>query len=362
MLAFQNGMLIFPRNSRMSDLRLLVSTLALSFFGLTTTAQEPEVGLFEASYDLDSVKFLSLEKASSFDKKRFWVCAGTGFGLYAGTSIALWHAWYKDYPLTGFHTFNDLKEWKGMDKGGHFNAAYMQSSFTFQGALWTGMDRQKALWTGVGVATGIQATIEIMDGFSEEWGFSAGDIAFNTMGAGLFAAQELLWQEQRILIKASSTRPDYATTPIFSIDRSVQTSLANRANDLYGSSPSEVFFKDYNALTIWASFNIKSFSGSKKGNRFPAWLNLALGIGAGNIYGGFDNNWTDESGNQFSLDQDLYPRFRQFYLAPDIDLSRIPTRHRWLKLAFGFFNWIKIPSPALELNTNGALNVHAFYW
>ncbi|MEZ4954488.1 MAG: DUF2279 domain-containing protein [Saprospiraceae bacterium] len=308
-----------------------------------------------------TVKFLSLEQATHFDKKRFWVSAGAGFGFYAAASYAMWDAWYKDYPLTGFHTFNDLKEWKGMDKAGHFHAAYVQSKYAFKGALWTGMDRRKAMWTGVGVATGIQATIEIMDGFSEEWGFSVGDIAFNTLGASLFAAQEMLWQEQRILMKVSSTQPDYPRSPVFSIDGGHQTTLRQRADELYGSSPSEVFLKDYNAMTIWASFNIKAFT-SKKNGKFPAWLNAAFGLGASNIYGGFSNQWSNDDGGQFALSEQEYPRYYQFYLAPDIDLSRIPSRHKWVKFALGFVNWIKIPSPAMELNSRSGLKFHAFYW
>ena len=337
------------------------SHLAIVFFSLIGLTASAQTDTSEWQPQIKSVKFLSLQNAPTFDKKRFWVSASTGFGVYAGASYAMWDAWYKEFPLTGFHTFNDMKEWRGMDKAGHFHAAFVQSNYSFKGALWTGMDRRKAMWTGIGVATGIQATIEIMDGFSEEWGFSIGDIAFNTLGAGLFAAQELLWEEQRIIMKVSSTRPDYPTTPIYSIDGQHQTSLYERANDLYGSSLSQVFLKDYNAMTIWASFNIRAFSNSKKGN-FPSWLNLALGIGAGNIYGGFDNNWTDDAGNQYRLSTSDYPRFQQFYLSPDIDLSRIPSRHRWVKFALGFFNWIKIPCPAFELNSRGNVHFHAFYW
>ena len=326
-------------------------------------AQVLQVDSVGALQGTRNVKFLSLEHAPSFDKKRFWVSAGTGFGIYAGVSYALWEAWYKDYPLSGFHTFDDLKEWKGMDKAGHLNAAFLQSTLTFHGALWTGMDRRKAMWTGVGVASGIQATIEIMDGFSEEWGFSVADIGFNTLGAGIFAAQEMLWQEQRVLLKASSTKPNYSTAPIFSVEGNHTTALSTRARELYGSSPTEVFLKDYNALTIWASFNIKSFSKNKNESRFPAWLNMAFGVGADNIYGGFSNEWTDdETGAEFSLDKDTYPRYQQFFLAPDIDLTRIPTKHRWLKMAFYFLNWIKIPSPALEVNTLGGVKFRPIYW
>ncbi len=248
-----------------------------------------------------------------------------------------------------------------MDKAGHFHAAFVQTNYTFQGARWTGMKRRKAMWTAAGVAFGIQATIEVMDGFSEKWGFSAGDLAFNTLGIGLFMAQETAWQDQRILLKVSSTQPNYPTTPIYSVDGGHQSSLKERANELYGSEPTETFLKDYNAMTIWASFNPRSFMSNENG-RFPQWLNLAIGVGANNIYGGFGNTWTTQEGIEFVLDKDAYPRQQQFYFAPDIDLSRIPTRHRWLKVALGVLNWIKVPSPILEFNSNGKMVFHPFYW
>ncbi len=287
--------------------------------------------------------------------------AGTGAALYTGASIAMWHAWYSDYPLSGFHTFDDFKEWRGMDKAGHFQAAYVQSNYSFLGARWTGMDRKKAMWAGAGVAFGIQATIEVMDGFSEEWGFSTGDLAFNTLGIGLFVAQEVLWKDQRILLKVSSSPPNYPTTPISSIDGGSSTNLEIRAKELYGDAPTEVFLKDYNAMTIWASFNINSFMPEKK-PKLPNWLNLAIGMGAGNVYGGFGNRWADENGAVFQLHNDDFPRYQQFYLAPDIDLSRIPTRHRWLKLTLSVLNWFKIPSPVLEINTKGNVDFRSFYW
>ena len=308
------------------------------------------------------VKFLSLENAPAFDKRRFWIGAGTGLGLYGGASVALWQSWYKSYPLTSFHTFNDMGEWMGMDKAGHLLSAHAEANYVFKGALWTGMDRRKALWTGVGVATGIQATIEIMDGFSSKWGFSIADMGFNVLGAGLFAVQQALWDEQRILMKVSSTRPAYPTEVFLSEDGGSATSLSERANQLYGRAPREVFFKDYNAMTVWASFNLRSFSKNKKESRLPPWLNLALGFGAGNIYGGFSNEWTSPNGALFRPDANAYPRYHQFYLAPDVDWSRLPTRHPWLKFALGFFNWIKIPGPVLEINTLGQMKFHVVYW
>ena len=228
-------------------------------FGLLSLSLSGQAGT-DTLPNLTTLKFLSLENAPSFDKRRFWVSAGTGFGLYTGASVAMWNAWYKNFPLGGFQTFNDMQEWMGIDKAGHMMAAYNQANYTFKGAQWTGMKRRKAMWTGVAVASGIQATIEVMDGFSQEWGFSLGDMAFNTLGVSLFAAQEMLWQEQRILMKVSSSPQQYSKTPIYSVDGGAQTNLQERVLDLYGSHPTELFLKDYNAMTLWASFNLKSFS------------------------------------------------------------------------------------------------------
>ena len=308
------------------------------------------------------VKLFSLEPATEFHKGRFWLTAGTGTAVYSGISVALWHAWYKGYPLTSFHTFNDWGEWNDMDKAGHLFAAYIECNYAFQGARWTGMNRRAAMWTAMGVGTLLQGTIEIMDGFSEEWGFSFGDIAFNSLGVGMFAAQELLWEEQRILMKASGIRPDYSQEPLFSADGTEVTTLDQRAAGLYGTSFFHVILKDYNALTVWGSVNVHSFVKNRTSDKFPKWLNLAFGYGAGNLYGGFKNEWTTADGVTFALDPARYPRYRQFYLSPDIDWRKIPTRHRWLKFTLGLFNWVKIPAPALEMNTLGKVKFHYLHW
>lgn len=345
-----------PRHARLTVLLFFLPLAALSLRAQPRPADSLQIS------PGPNQRFFSLEPAATFDKRRFWISAGTGATIYTGVSVALWHAWYKDYPLTGFHTFNDMGEWMGLDKGGHLFSAFMESNYAFKGALWTGMERRKARWMAAGIGTGIQATIEVMDGFSAEWGFSWGDIAFNSLGVGLFFVQDASWQEQRILIKVSGIRPDYPTDPILSEDGSYQTNLDQRAAELYGTSPFQVILKDYNALTVWSSVNIHSFLKNRTGNRFPKWLNLAVGYGAGNVYGGFNNEWTTDDGAMYALDPELYPRYRQFYLSPDIDLTRIPSRHRWVKLLLGVLNWMKFPAPAFELNTQGKADFHWMHW
>ena len=148
-----------------------------------------------------------LEHADTLHPGRFWTCAAGGAVIYTGVSFALWHSWYRDYDLGPFHAFNDWGEWEHMDKWGHTFTAYNEANWSFQGALWTGMDRRKAMWTGVGVSMLLQTTVETMDGFSEKWGFSWSDCGFNMLGAGVFAAQEMAWGEQRVVFKVSNSLP-----------------------------------------------------------------------------------------------------------------------------------------------------------
>lgn len=304
-----------------------------------------------------------LTPADTLDKARFWSCLGLGTVLYGSAAVGLYEAWYKDFELSNFHTFNDLSEWKQMDKMGHLFTAYLESRLSYKGARWTGMDRRTAAWTGVGVGMLLQSTIEIMDGFSEKWGFSWSDMGFNALGAGLFLSQEMLWQEQRILIKVSNSSPRYSTAPVFANNSDAISSIAQRAEELYGRSFAETFLKDYNGLTVWASINPDAFL--KKGNkksRWPDWLNIAIGYSGENLYGGFDNSWEDESGNAFSLSAEDFPRYRQFYLSFDIDVDRLPSRSPVLRTMLTLISWIKVPAPSLEFNTLGQVKFHPFFW
>ena len=298
--------------------------------------------------------------SDTLNPTRFWICTGGGAALYSGASIGLYHAWYKGFELTRFHLFNDWREWRGMDKAGHLFTTHMESNLAFRGALWTGMNRKTAAWTGFGVGMLLQSTIEFMDGFSAKWGFSLHDMGFNLLGGGLFLSQELLWQEQRFLVKTSYMEPNYSQEPIFASEGSGITTLAERARDLYGVSYPERFLKGYNGLTIWLSANPTSFQKSKN-SRWPVWLNIAVGYGAENLYGGFENRWETE-GSIFESDDRLYPRFSQYYLSLDVDFSRIPTRKPWLKTIFHTINWLKIPAPAIEFQSRGKFRLHPLMW
>jgi hypothetical protein len=333
-----------------TSLRFLLLFFALHFLN-AAQAQEPpprRIGL--------------LEPADSLDRTRFWLSVGGGTAIYSAVSVGLYEAWYKGFERSAFHTFNDWGEWRHMDKAGHILSAHLESHLAFKGALWTGMNRRSAMWSAVGVGMLLQSTIEVMDGFSAKWGFSLSDMGANVLGAGMFLGQEALWQDQRILMKASYTDPGYSTAPIWSEDGTRSSSLLGRANSLYGASFAERFLKDYNGLTVWASVNPASFFPENKKPAFlPRWLNVAAGYSGANLYGGFENRW-EEGDAIFVLDPAAYPRYSQYYLSLDVDFTRIRTRSYLLKTVFNVISWIKVPAPALELNSRGRMRLHPLMW
>ena len=306
------------------------------------------------SASLSSQNFFA--PVDSFHKGRFWGISSFTTVAYTGTVIGLNELWYKDYERSKFHTFNDWGEWLQMDKMGHAFTAYFEASYTFDFARWTGMKRKPAVWTSAALAMLFQTTVEVFDGYSDAWGFSTSDMAFNALGAGFFVAQELIWEEQRILWKVSNRYPNY--DQLTGSGTASDSDIKNRAEELYGGNFASRLLKDYNGQTIWLSINPRSFFPTSK---WPSILNVAVGYGTENVFGARSNTWTVEDIG-FSLSANDYPRHRQFFLSLDLDLRRIKVKKPIWKLLLRAVNVFKIPSPALEWNVGQGIKVRPLYF
>jgi hypothetical protein len=327
----------------MQVFKICLLNLLFSLYGCILAAQYNNIAI-------DS----SVNENPEFNKKRFYTALAIGSVIYGAGTYSLVKYWYSDFGFTKFHFFNDWGEWKHMDKIGHIYTAYNQSSVMYDGARWTGMKKSNSLIFGFTMGMLLQTTIEVLDGFSPEWGFSYTDMSANVLGAGVFFAQQKLWDDQRILMKVSSGKRSYSKDPVYSANGNGISSLNQRANELFGKSFPERYLKDYNAQTYWLSFNLSSFI---KDHDIPPWLNVSLGYGAQNMYGGFTNSWTDQNGNEYSPNND-FDRYNQYYLTPDIDFRRIPVKSQFLKALFKAMNLIKFPMPGIELNSKGKLKFH----
>lgn len=256
--------------------------------------------------------------------------------LASGALIGLNQLWYADYPKSDFHFINDNSDWLQMDKVGHLYTSYHVGRFSAESLNWSGTSKKNQLIYGASLGFVFLTAVEVMDGFSEEWGASSGDVVANAAGTALYVSQELIWKEQRIIPKFSYHKTEYS----------------NYRPDVLGSTFPEQILKDYNGQTYWLSTNIYSFS---KGSKIPKWLNVALGYGAEGMVSGNDENFTPI----------LTPKpekFRQFYLSLDVDLTKIKTKSHFLKTVFSVLNTVKIPAPTIEYSPQSGFKFYAFYF
>jgi Predicted periplasmic lipoprotein (DUF2279) len=319
-----------------------------SAFNLVSSAPRKEPGIipgetfipgFAINYPNQPLKDSGI--TGTPNKTRIWLITAINVAGYGGSLIILNNTWYKNYPHSSFHTFNDSKEWLQVDKVGHAWTAYNTGRLSAAMWKWAGLPDKKATLIGGLSGAGYLTVVELLDGLSSQWGWSWSDIGANIFGSGLFIGQQLGWKEQRIQYKFSFHKNNYH-----------EPQLEQRADNLFGKTWYERMLKDYNAQSYWLSFNLKSFL--PKAN-LPPWLNIAVGYGADGMFGGFENKWTDSMGDH---NRDDIRRSRQFYLAPDIDFTKIKTNKKWLRTAFQFLNAFKFPAPAMEIS-RGKLKVHA---
>lgn len=297
------------------------------------------------SQKVDSLSFFS--PSPEFNTQRFRLAAGAIGATYTGFSIALYNTWYKNFDQSSFHLFNDWGEWNNIDKVGHIYSAHVQALLSYKAAKWTGINDSKAIWTGVLLGGIGQTTIEVLDGFSSKWGFSISDFGANAFGLGLFAGQQAIWKEQRITLKVSSYPKDYSHINISPVAGNGNPDIRDVVSSLYGDRWGERYLKDYNAQTIWASANVKSFFPS---SNIPEWANVSIGYGSENLFGGFSNDRSDVSISN--------PRYKQFFLSPDIDLTRIKVKKPFWKTVLSVLNIFKLPMPTLEYNSTGRFVWH----
>ncbi|UOQ82397.1 MULTISPECIES: YfiM family protein [Hymenobacter] len=265
--------------------------------------------------------------------KRLPVLAGGLVLSYSGTLYLLGQGWYTG-ERTKFHWFNDLPEWKQLDKAGHFWGAFHESRGAVDMLRWAGVPDRKAIWYGGFVGFLLQSPIELLDGRDPEYGASATDLAANFLGSVGLIGQQLAWNEVRLMPKYSFHTTRYAKI---------------RPNVL-GSSLGEQYLKDYNGQTYWLCADVGAWLPAT--SRWPRWLQPAIGYGAQQMV------YNDRDANAAL---GLTP-YRQFYLSLDVDLRHIPTNSKLLRRVFYVASIFHLPAPALEWNTRRGFVAHGLYY
>jgi len=275
-----------------------------------------------------------LNPSDTLNKKRLNGFIIGASATYTVALISLNELWYKDFERESFHFFNDNNQWKQVDKVGHFYSSYQISLLSMNAYRWSGLSERKSYFWGSMTGLIMMLPIEILDGLSSEYGASWGDLVANAAGSFTLFGQYLLWKEIRIHPKFSFHQSDYA---------SLRPSLL-------GSNFQEELIKDYNGQTYWLSFDIYKFL--KDDNKFPKWLNVAVGYGADRMV------YATDTMNEI----EGYSAYRQLYLSIDFDLTHIKTDNGILRTLLYIGNMIKLPAPTLEFNKEQGVKFHPFYF
>lgn len=276
-----------------------------------------------------------LTPSDTLNTKRLQAVTISYSAVATASLVGLGYIWYSDYEKSSFHFINDNSHWLQVDKAGHLYSGYHLSRAGTELLRWSGMESDKSAVIGAVSGFILLSTVEVLDGFSAEWGASTGDLLANAGGAGMYIAQEMLWKEQRIIPKYSFHTTKYAEI----------------RPKLLGANLQEQLLKDYNGQTYWLSVNVYSFS---KSESIPKFINIALGYGASGM--------TSALKPEVILSVNNFERSRQFYLSLDLDLTKIETKNHFLKTVFSLFNTIKIPAPTFELSDNGRVKGYILYF
>jgi len=257
-------------------------------------------------------------------------------GSVAATAMSyalLNELWYKKYPRTTLHSFNDNNEWLQVDKAGHAFTSYTITRYMHDVYEWSSPEISHR-WQSASTAMLYMTSIELLDGKSQQWGFSWGDMLANTTGILMHTTQDFFWKEQRIVLKFSYS----------------PSTFASMNEDVLGRNFQQRILKDYNAQTYWASFNVHRFLAS--GADFPRWLNIAIGYGATKMI----------SAKTVVDDVNNFQREREFYFSFDADLERVQWKKKWMKRTMKILSFIKIPGPTFEIRDNGKIKFHGLFF
>jgi hypothetical protein len=110
-------------------------------------------------------------RADTLNEKRFRLAVGTTTLIGVGSLTALASVWYQK-DNTKFHTFNDLPQWKQMDKVGHVATTYNTSLILTDLYRWSGVGRNESKLIGSTMSMFYMTVVEVMDGvFIRLWIF-----------------------------------------------------------------------------------------------------------------------------------------------------------------------------------------------
>jgi len=268
------------------------------------------------TYNISDLEFDPLQTRVNYSLL-YGMCAlylGAGIGVH----IYQRNAWWKD-DRTSFHFQNDWPYALWSDKVGHFYAATILVHAFSAGFEAANFQTEDAMLYGTIAALSFQYYVEIEDGFGAQWGFSPGDAIANTLGAGYALAQYYFPYLQNFQFK-------YSYYP------------SKKMRD--GTHKGNVI-DDYEGQKHWLSFRMKNLLPGDLGDIWPAFLNLAVGMGVKDL---------DGLGNGR----------REIFIAFDFNVLELPLTGKIGNFVKNSLNYIHLPMPGLRISPDSAFFVFLF--
>ncbi|UHG91338.1 DUF2279 domain-containing protein [Spirosoma oryzicola] len=258
-------------------------------------------------------------QSSTTKAGRVWAVGATSL-LTLGSSYAYLERTWWNGKGTAFHfdEGRDLTYASGLDKVAHLVGGVFVSDAYYNAFRWAGVAPRKAQWLALGAAAFVEVGIELKDAYSPTYGFSWRDVTAGTLG-GFWP---MLQHRSAFLQDAQWKASYWQRTPKYFDERGI---------------PRQRFsIDDYLNQTYWLSFSVNRFGGQRWQNTWPDWLQLSVGMGL--------------EAESWSSHHDGLGGRHEWYIAPDINLIKLfKPRNATAKLILGFFKYIKIPAPTLQI-------------
>jgi hypothetical protein len=254
------------------------------------------------------------------DRSKALMIGGTSVAAIGGLYAYFHQVWWRgEMHRFRFDFDRDLRYANNLDKMGHVMGGLMTADAYVDACRWIGMSDRQGAWWAFGMSTGLQAIIEVKDGFSPNYGFSVLDIGAGAAGALLPMAR----------LHSSFFRHS-----------DMKFSYWQRTQKYFNARPIPVtpfHIDDYLNQTYWMSTNLRYLLG-ERAPWVPDWLNLSIGWGID------ADTWNTNRADPGTGGK------AEIYLAPDIDLVRLfkPKKAFW-KLTLKRLNYLKVPMPALQI-------------
>jgi hypothetical protein len=223
-----------------------------------------------------------------------------------------------------FHVVNDWDYALWLDKIGHAYGTTLISHFFSAGFQAANLNQELSTWLGALGGLSMQLYVEIQDGFAPidktsgepKWGFSPGDAVADLLGAGYFVARYYYPYLNNFQMRVSYYPSDAM---------------------LDGRKPDHNISDDYDGQKMWLAFRMENLLPKSWAKYWPDFLMLSAGYGVTGI-------------GDYDCGKKTQP---SYYLAFDIDASRIPIYGEFAEFIKNTFNYFHFPLPGIKFSEQG---------